>query len=144
MQNVSAFELLLCEIQQLLLIWRCSDVPSYTRLICIFTKIISTSGVRTHADIRPLELKSNALTTRPKKGDKGLPGGRWKGGKRGEKKKEGKKKKKGGKNAKFTEKNVFWCKIPIFWPFLNEKKFENHLFVDIFAKKWLIYKAILA
>ena len=23
------------------------------------------SGVRTHADIRPLELKSNALTTRP-------------------------------------------------------------------------------
>ena len=28
-------------------------------------KYISTSGVRTHADIRPLELKSNALTTRP-------------------------------------------------------------------------------
>ena len=28
-------------------------------------KSISTSGVRTHADIRPLELKSNALTTRP-------------------------------------------------------------------------------
>ena len=25
----------------------------------------STGGVRTHADIRPLELKSNALTTRP-------------------------------------------------------------------------------
>ena len=25
----------------------------------------SASGVRTHADIRPLELKSNALTTRP-------------------------------------------------------------------------------
>ena len=28
-------------------------------------KTITTSGVRTHADLRPLELKSNALTTRP-------------------------------------------------------------------------------
>ena len=28
-------------------------------------KEFTRSGVRTHADIRPLELKSNALTTRP-------------------------------------------------------------------------------
>ena len=28
-------------------------------------KTITRSGVRTHADIRPLDLKSNALTTRP-------------------------------------------------------------------------------
>ena len=28
-------------------------------------KEFSESGVRTHADIRPLELKSSALTTRP-------------------------------------------------------------------------------
>ena len=27
--------------------------------------MVTRSGVRTHADIRPLELKSNALTTRP-------------------------------------------------------------------------------
>ena len=37
---------------------------------CIFTYATQyfcpvRSGVRTHADIRPLELKSNALTTRP-------------------------------------------------------------------------------
>ena len=31
----------------------------------ILWKKTSTGGVRTHADIRPLELKSNALTTRP-------------------------------------------------------------------------------
>ena len=42
------------------------NIDIYIVSYSVVNKILpSTSGVRTHADICPLELKSNALTTRP-------------------------------------------------------------------------------
>ena len=44
---------------------RVRHVRTHTDPLCRPQQRATRSGVRTHADIRPLELKSNALTTRP-------------------------------------------------------------------------------
>ena len=45
------------------------DVIRKTRIAAFLVKKNGAGGIRTHAELTPLELKSNALTTRPGPGD---------------------------------------------------------------------------